>query len=137
MIIAFSKHSKKMITSSHKIKGKNCGITVSEVTDLALKELVENIKVPRPDGAIYGLREIFSVLLYAASRGTTIEQAERGLKWGLKDNLIIPEPAKEGIAQIERCYRAAEAEERFVIDIFDGGHIFHFEPALEWFDRWL
>ncbi len=79
--MAFSKHPKnKIITSSHKIKGRNCGITVSEVTDLALNTLLEHLPISRPEGAIYDLKEIFSVILYASSHGTTIEQAARSLK---------------------------------------------------------
>jgi hypothetical protein len=59
------------------------------------------------------------------------------VQWGQSDSLIIREPAEAGIAQIERCYEAAGHPQRFVVDTFEGGHAFHFEPALSWFNRWL
>jgi dienelactone hydrolase len=59
------------------------------------------------------------------------------LQWGLQDSLIIWEPAKAGIAQIERCYHEAGHDDRFTVTKFDGGHMFDFQPALAWFDKWL
>ncbi len=59
------------------------------------------------------------------------------IQWGLKDPLIIHGPAKEGIAHIERGYHEAGSDEHFMVDTFDGGHVFDFRPALAWFDKWL
>jgi hypothetical protein len=59
------------------------------------------------------------------------------LQWGARDPLIIEEYAAPGIERISRCYRAAGADDAFMVDRFDGGHQFHLEPAITWFDRWL
>jgi len=45
--------------------------------------------------------------------------------------------AMEAWARIERIYRAAEAEERLDIDIFEAGHRYSGAKAFDWFHRWL
>ena len=59
------------------------------------------------------------------------------LQWGRRDPLIIHEPAQAGVRQIERCYRAAGAADRFEVHPFEGEHVFAFEAAQRWLDRWL
>ncbi len=45
--------------------------------------------------------------------------------------------AMEAYAQIQRVYRAARAEDRLDIDVFETGHIYHGARAFNWFDHWL
>lgn len=59
------------------------------------------------------------------------------VQYGLSDPLIVKAPAEEGFAHIERCYKEAGAPGGFNVDRFRGGHVFHLQPAFEWFNKWL
>lgn len=59
------------------------------------------------------------------------------IQWGLQDPGIIPEYSEPGVQQIARTYQAAQAEDRFEIYKFEGGHVFDYDSALRWFDTWM
>jgi len=59
------------------------------------------------------------------------------LQWGTRDPLIVQEYSKPEAEHLRACYNTAEEPNRLDIDVFDGAHEFHFEPALEWFRKWL
>lgn len=47
------------------------------------------------------------------------------------------EIAVKAFQEIRRAYRVFGAEERCVLDVHDGGHVFHGELAFEWIERYL
>jgi dienelactone hydrolase len=57
--------------------------------------------------------------------------APRPCLWevGLRDGLISPQWADEALARIRRAYQALDAEDRLLVDRFDGRHQWHGEMA--------
>jgi hypothetical protein len=45
------------------------------------------------------------------------------------------EIAERAFEEIRRAYRVFGAEERCILDVHDGGHVFHGKVAFEWIDR--
>jgi dienelactone hydrolase len=47
------------------------------------------------------------------------------------------ENVHEQVAITRRAYSVLDADDRLVLDEFDGGHVWHGTLSLEWLDRWL
>ncbi|HGE70055.1 TPA: hypothetical protein ENX78_04410 [Candidatus Poribacteria bacterium] len=39
--------------------------------------------------------------------------------------------------EIKKAYKVFNAEDKCLLDIHDGGHVFHGVPAFDWFDKVL
>jgi len=65
---------KRRITHSDSLgKCQARELTAQSMLDETLTRLVPGVTLPRPKGALCGLRDLFSVLLYAAAHQITIE----------------------------------------------------------------
>jgi hypothetical protein len=65
--------------------------------------------------------------------------APRHAVWeaGLKDGLIDPQRAEEGMARMRRAYKALAADDHLLLDRFDGGHEWSWQVALPVLERVL
>lgn len=59
------------------------------------------------------------------------------LQVGTKDGSFLVEDSQASYDELATLYRMLGAEEEIALDVFEGGHEFHVEPALDWFKRWL
>lgn len=64
------------------------GVTQREVLEMALEQLEQWVKIPRPQRASYSIGDILSVLIYAAAHRTTIEQASSALEDAPHSNTV-------------------------------------------------
>lgn len=69
-------------------KGQQRGIKAEKVMDLALEKAEKYIGLPRPEQSDYSLSDLFSIMLYAAAEGTTIQQAAEALQKGPHANTV-------------------------------------------------
>lgn len=56
---------------------------------------------------------------------------------GRLDHGFPVEAAREAFPVVEEAYRAAGCPDRVKLDIFEGGHEFHYEEVVGWMKRWL
>jgi len=53
--------------------------------------------------------------------------APRRCLWeiGARDKLISPKLAEEALSRLRRAYKALQAEDRLIVDRFEGGHVWN------------
>lgn len=56
---------------------------------------------------------------------------------GTKDPSFLVEDARASYEELAELYQLLGHGGRVELDVFDGGHEFHVEPALHWFRQWL
>jgi hypothetical protein len=56
---------------------------------------------------------------------------------GTKDMAVPTAYTQEAFRHVQSVYRAANAGEKIVLDLFEGGHQFHGEKTFQIFNRWL
>lgn len=59
------------------------------------------------------------------------------LQLGTNDNTSPELYAIEMNRQIKNNYKSAGVEHRYAVNVFNSGHKYVLEPALEWFEKWL
>lgn len=56
---------------------------------------------------------------------------------GLQDPSFLVKDAQASYEELKPLYKLFEEDQKITIDVFDQGHIFHLEPAVEWLKKWL
>ena len=56
---------------------------------------------------------------------------------GTKDPSFLVNDAETAYEELQALYEMLGYKERVNLDIFEGGHEFHLETALPWFELWL
>ena len=56
---------------------------------------------------------------------------------GFSDQCFAVDSVVKSHRELETIYRAAQAEDKLLIDVFDGGHDYHGPVVFDFFDRWL
>ena len=56
---------------------------------------------------------------------------------GTRDGSFLVADARQSYEELVPVYRLLGAEQQVALDVFEGGHEFHVEPALRWFQQWL
>lgn len=47
------------------------------------------------------------------------------------------EIARAALKEIQAAYKAFNAEDKILLDVHDGGHVFHGKASLEWIEKAL
>ena len=56
---------------------------------------------------------------------------------GTQDGSFLAQDAQEAYEELATLYAMLGIEEKVRLDVFEGGHEFDVQPALDWFQRWL
>jgi dienelactone hydrolase len=101
----------------------------------ALNVMQERISVPYSCGA----QVIPGLLQYGDTPEIASLIAPRPCLWevGTKDELIPARWAQEALKRLGRAYKAYDAEDRLVVDRFEGGHKWNGKVAYPWLERIL
>jgi len=101
----------------------------------ALNVMQERISVPYSCGA----QVIPGLLRYGDTPEIASLIAPRPCLWevGAKDELISARWAEEALTRIRRAYKAYDAEDRLIVDRFQGGHEWNGGVAYPWLERIL
>lgn len=81
--------------------GQIVGLRSQEVLSRTLDEMEDWVKLQRPDGSYYSARDILSVILYAAQRRTTIEDASSSLEDAPHSNTVRGATATLNVGDLE------------------------------------
>jgi len=92
---------------------------------LSIRHCIDNY-VP----GILKYAEMYDVAALIAPRPLFIEA-------GARDPIFPLEPALRAAGVVRRAYELLGAAERFVVDVFDGGHEIHGEGAFKFLEKWL
>lgn len=91
---------KRQPSSDSAARGRQ-GVTSKQTLQTALDQLEEWVRIPRPAGATYSLRDILSVVAYAAAHQITIEQASAALENAPSSNTVRAATGTLEIAVLE------------------------------------
>ena len=56
---------------------------------------------------------------------------------GKQDGSFLVEDAQRSYEGLIELYGMLSGGERIALDVFEGGHEFDLDPALDWFQQWL
>jgi hypothetical protein len=55
---------------------------------------------------------------------------------GTLDPQFLADDAAEAYTELLELYQMLDAANLVTLDVFEGGHEFHLDPALAWFEQW-
>ncbi|MCI0627019.1 MAG: hypothetical protein L0387_36130 [Acidobacteria bacterium] len=101
----------------------------------ALNMMQERIIIPYSCSA----QVVSGLLQYGDTPEIASLIAPRPCLWevGTKDELIPARWAEEALTRIRRAYKACDAEDRLIVDRFQGGHAWNGRAAYPWLERIL